>query len=100
MEETLFKAASNQILLDLAEAIENSDEKGELDVEYASGVLTVTLANKKQYVINQHVPMRQIWISSPVSGAGHYDYVDGYWKNTRGGQDLLELVQREFNIAL
>jgi frataxin len=95
MEETLFKSLSDTTLSKLAEAIEAADAKGELDVEYASGVLTVTLANKKQYVINQHVPMRQIWVSSPVSGAGHYDYIEGGWKNTRGGQDLLELLHQE-----
>lgn len=100
MDETSFKTTSDKILSELAEAIEAADEDGAMDIEYASGVLTITLANKKQYVINQHVPMRQIWVSSPVSGAGHYDYVNGSWKNTRGGQDLLELVKKEFKITL
>lgn len=97
MDETLFKTLSDKTLSGLAEAVEVADVAGELDVEYASGVLTVTLADGKQYVINQHVPMRQIWVSSPVSGAGHYDYAahDGSWKNTRGGQDLLELLHTE-----
>ena len=97
MDETLFKTLSDNRLSDLAEAIENADKNGQLDVEYASGVLTVTLANKKQYVINQHVPMRQIWLSSPVSGAAHFDYVEGHWKSTRGGQDLLEILHTELN---
>ena len=100
MDETLFKTLSDKILLKLSEAIENTDKNGDMDIEYASGVLTITLANKKQYVINQHVPMRQIWVSSPVSGEGHYEYSDGRWKNTRSGQDLLELVKKEFNITL
>ena len=95
-----FKIASDKTLTELAEAIEAADEKGELDVEYQSGVLTITLANKKQYVINQHVPMRQIWLSSPISGAGHFDYVAGSWKSTRGGQDLLELLAEEFKVPL
>ena len=95
MDETSFKTASDKTLQLLADSIEAADGKGELDVEYASGVLTVTLANKKQYVINKHVPMRQIWLSSPVSGAAHFEPVNGSWKSTRGGQDLLEVLHKE-----
>ncbi len=95
MEESEFKKLSNKTLNMLAETIEEADAKGKLDVEYQSGVLTITLASKKQYVINQHVPMRQIWLSSPISGAMHFEYKDGGWKNTRGTQDLEELVRKE-----
>lgn len=95
MEESEFKTISDTTLNKLAEEIEDNDIKGELDVEYQSGVLTITLPTKKQYVINQHVPMRQIWLSSPVSGAAHFDYTDSGWKSTRGGADLEELVRKE-----
>lgn len=95
MEESEFKTLSHKILSTLAEIVEESDMKGERDVEYQSGVLTITLPSKKQYVINQHVPMRQIWLSSPVSGAFHFDYKDGRWKSTRGAEDLEELVRKE-----
>lgn len=97
MDEVNFKTLSDTLLGKLADAIEAADEKGALDVEYAGGVLTVTLANKKQYVINQHVPMRQIWLSSPISGALHFDYVNGGWKSTRGEHDLLELLHKELS---
>lgn len=95
MDESSFKTLSDKTLTTLAESIELADKNGDLDVEYASGVLTITLANKKQYVINQHVPMRQIWLSSPVSGAAHFDYIDGNWKSTRGSVDLIALLQSE-----
>lgn len=95
MEESEFKTLSHKMLAALADAIEESDAKGVLDVEYQSGVLTITLPSQKQYVINQHVPMRQIWLSSPVSGAAHFDYKEGGWKSTRGGSDLEELVRKE-----
>jgi len=96
MDEITFKTLSDKMLSNFADSTEAADEKGELDVDYQSGVLTITLANKKQYVINQHVPMRQIWLSSPISGAAHFDYANGSWKSTRGGDDLLDLLQREF----
>lgn len=95
MEESRFKTLSDKTLNELSEAIEAADIKGERDIEYQSGVLTITLPSKKQYVINQHVPMRQIWLSSPVSGAAHFDYHDGRWKSTRSDADLEELVRKE-----
>ena len=98
MEESEFKNVSSKTLNTLADTIEEADVKGELDVEYQSGMLTITLPTKKQYVINQHVPMRQIWLSSPVSGALHFDYKNGAWKNTRGEEDLEKLVKAEFGI--
>lgn len=95
MEESQFKTLSDKTLSALSEEIEEADINGERDIEYQSGVLTITLPSKKQYVINQHVPMRQIWLSSPVSGAFHFDYKDGGWKSTRGAEDLEELVRKE-----
>ena len=95
MEESQFKTLSDKTLTALSEAIETADTKGERDIEYQSGVLTITLPTKKQYVINQHVPMRQIWLSSPVSGAAHFNYKDGRWKSTRSNIDLEELIRKE-----
>lgn len=95
MDETLFKTLSDQLLTDLSDSIEASDIKGEFDVEYQSGILTVTLPSKRQYVVNQHTPMRQIWLSSPVSGAFHFDYKNGEWIGTRGGENLVTLLKSE-----
>jgi frataxin len=97
MEESQFKTLSDKTLSTLSEEIEEADIKGLLDVEYQSGVITITLPSKKQYVINQHVPMRQIWLSSPVSGAAHFDYKDGRWKSTRGAEDLEKLLRSELS---
>lgn len=95
MEETIFKNLSHKTLQELADAIEEADTTGERDVEYQSGVLTLTLPGGKQYVVNQHVPMRQIWLSSPVSGAYHFDYAGGIWRSTRGEQELVSLLKKE-----
>lgn len=95
MDETLFKTLSDRFLTDTADALEAADADGKLDVEYQDGILTITLPGKKQYVVNQHTPMRQIWLSSPVSGAFHFDYKNGEWIGTRGGENLLALLKAE-----
>ncbi|KAJ2640981.1 Mitochondrial matrix iron chaperone, partial [Coemansia sp. RSA 1285] len=44
------------------------------DVEYANGVLTISMGEKGTYVINKQPPNKQIWISSPISGPERFDY--------------------------
>ena len=62
----------------------------DLDVDLEGGILTIELESGGQYVINKHGPNRQIWMSSPKSGATHYDYDADRdaWTGTRDGADL------------
>jgi frataxin len=67
------------------------------EVELRGGILTVELEDGRQYVINKHAPSRQIWLSSPVSGAAHFahDLASGAWRSTRGGAGLTDLLATE-----
>ena len=72
----------------------------ELDVDLQGGILTIELATGGQYVINKHAPNRQIWLSSPVSGASHFGHEPGRgWISTRGGAVLHELLAQELSAA-
>lgn len=68
-----------------------------IDVEYQNGILTLDLEDGGQYVINRHGPNREIWLSSPQSGAWHfaYDEAGGAWNSTRGAGRLNEILNRE-----
>lgn len=84
MDESAFQTAAGETLEALFEAIEQA--VGEhLDVDLEGGILTLTLEDDRQYVINKHAPNRQIWLSSPLSGAAHFDYdaAQDRWVNTR-----------------
>ena len=69
MEENEYHEKADPVMHKLLEFAEELEEQHDLYVEYDSGVLTITMPNKKQYVINKHTPSRQIWVSSPHSGA-------------------------------
>lgn len=43
------------------------------DINYASGVLNVSLS-KGTWVLNKQTPNRQIWWSSPITGPRRYEY--------------------------
>jgi frataxin len=100
MDDATFQSAADTTLADLMERID--DALGDkMEVELEAGVLTIDLDSGGQYLINKHGPMRQIWLSSPVSGAGHYDYDAGRgaWINSRSGENLTALLATELSAA-
>ncbi|KAL2160781.1 hypothetical protein VTH06DRAFT_978 [Thermothelomyces fergusii] len=93
---------------------ELQDEREDVDVEFSSGVLTLSLGPEVgTYVINKQPPNKQIWLSSPKTGPKRYDYVvfgegqdqkqdtaTGDWVYLRDGSTLNELLKDEIGIDL
>ncbi|KAJ2507387.1 Mitochondrial matrix iron chaperone [Coemansia sp. RSA 2049] len=75
--------------------------RDDYDVEYANGVLTVSMGEKGTYVINKQPPNKQIWISSPVSGPERfdYDYAKKEWFCRHTKETLGTLLNREISAA-
>ncbi len=74
MQESHFHQLADTWLADAQDALEEADTEGVLDIEYAHGSLTITLANGKVLLISKHTPSRQLWLSSPLSGGLHFSY--------------------------
>lgn len=101
MDETEFLALANAMLETLCDAIEEADQGGIVDCELSEGILNIVIETDnvhKVYVINRHVPMRQIWWSSPISGGLHFDYVDAQqgWISTTG-VELTSQLEKELS---
>jgi len=94
--EQAFASLADSLLESLEEAI-----GAEGDAELQGGVLTVQ-GDAGTWLVNKHAPTRQIWLSSPKSGARHYafDKGSGLWKDTRGAGDLLSTLSDELGVAL
>ena len=93
MSEQAFETMADSLLETLETELE--------DAELQGGVLTVE-ADVGTWVVNKHAPTRQIWLSSPKSGARHYafDAGSGLWKDTRGSGDLLSTLSGELGVPL
>jgi frataxin len=96
MSDQVFESAADSLLESLEEAI-----GAHVDAELQGGVLTVQ-AGAGTWIVNKHAPTRQIWLSSPKSGAHHYAFeaASGLWQDTRGGPDLLASLAAELDVAL
>jgi frataxin len=99
MNEAEFERAAAEALESLFEQIE--DQLGDwLDVEITGGILQIELPGGGAYVINKHAPNREIWLSSPTSGAWHFAAGDdGAWRSTRGTEELTQLLASELAVA-
>ncbi len=100
MDERAFETLADSTLANLLARIE--DQAGDaLDADLLGGILTIELDDGGQYVINKHAPNRQIWLSSPVSGASHYAWDETVrdWRSTRGGGSLPRLLGEELSVV-
>jgi len=104
-DESLFSTLADDTLTRLFDALEEVPEAA-FDVDLQEGILTIEMENGGEYVINKNASVRQIWVSSPVSGAHHFDHDEdsGVWRTTRAdGQGkkvtLGALLSRELSVA-
>jgi frataxin len=77
LSETAFITLAEAALNRLGVMVEALDEEDILEVEQASGMLTIELPSGRQFVLNRQIPTRQIWLSSPLSGGLRFDYDEG-----------------------
>lgn len=84
MNQVDFERQAGRVLDGLFEQIES--QLGDwLEVDLEGGILTIELPEGGTYVVNKHGPNREIWLSSPASGAWHFSAAAGPWRSTRPG---------------
>ena len=95
MNEQEFEALAAKTLRLLAEAVEDAGA----DAELVGGVLTIVSEDDRTFLLNKHAPLQQLWYSSPLSGAHHYEAKGGAWISTRDGSGLTERLTKELAAA-
>ncbi|KAE9971045.1 hypothetical protein EG328_000354 [Venturia inaequalis] len=105
---------SDQFLESLLSKLEaRQEEKGDIDVEYSAGVLSVDMGEKGTYILNKQPPNKQIWLSSPITGPKRFDWVllsegqdmkegsgAGDWVYIKDNTSLTELVKEELGVTV
>lgn len=98
LDESTYDAFAEATLQHLAEQVEAA--LPDADIERAgSSVLIITLDDNREFVVNKHAPTRQLWLASPISGAGHFGWSGTDWVSTRGGADLLDQLSADLTAA-
>lgn len=96
LTESAFHSLADQTLECLADALEPLDQKGALEVDHGGDAVQAELPSGQVFLISKHVPMRQLWLSSPLSGGLHFSFneADGQWK-LEDGRTLFSVLQAE-----
>ncbi len=96
IDDTQFHRLADKTIDDLFQAID--DQLGDdIEAELQDGILTLKMPSGGQYIVNKNSPLRQIWLSSPQSGAWHFNWVPaaGHWRSTRGSEVLTDILKSE-----
>ncbi len=71
IDESAFHKHADEALRTLLDVLDRSI--GDVaDVDLQGGMLTIALEDGREFAINKHAASRQLWLSSPVSGAWHF----------------------------
>jgi len=83
MDEPEFERQAGKVLNRLMQEIEDQ-ALDDLDVDLEGGILSIDLPDGGTYLVNKHGPNREIWLSSPKSGAWHFRHdPEAGWISTR-----------------
>ena len=100
LDERQFAAAADRTLEHLLEAVEEAlpDADGEL----RDGILTLEVEGTGTFIVNRHAANREIWLSSPRSGAWHFGWSEagGAWVSTRGDERLEAVLAADLGVPL
>ncbi|MBT3704119.1 MAG: iron donor protein CyaY [Alphaproteobacteria bacterium] len=99
MEDQAFEAIAANLLEAWAELIEDTVD---VDVDCDGSVLSVELDDGRIFILNRHRPLKQLWLSSPISGASHYawDEATQSWLGTREQGRLDTLFSDDLSTAI
>jgi frataxin len=94
-----FLKTADKYLQDLADYLE--DNYNDLETDYVNGILQIILSDNQQYIINKHEPTKQIWLSSPLSGASRFSFDEKIndWLNQKS-LSLKDFLLSELNHKL
>lgn len=98
MTESEFNKEYKAIIELIADALEEADSAGELEVDLNADILAIE-NDAGTYVINKQTPLKEIWLSSPVSGPYHFKLEEGKWLTSKN-DDLFAILNSELKTEI
>lgn len=89
----------------IEDAVSVLDPKGSVEIDRQGGQLQLTFADGSTYLFNLYSPLEELWLSSPLSGAHHFNCRNGLWETSKGlalkgilEQELSQFLGKEFRL--
>lgn len=93
MTETFTETSFNEVIDDLIINIEDQIDELSTDVDYetTAGILTLTMPNNSQIIINRQTSQFQLWLAAK-SGGFHFEFNDNSWLDTKTNKDFYQTL--------
>lgn len=98
--DALYDQAASQTLARIEARIDQWLEDDVIDIDSArsGGMITLTLPNRTQLIINTQPPLHELWLAAR-SGGYHFRFGgesagEGVWHDTRTGEDFFLALSR------
>ncbi len=96
MDDYLFEKEVETVMTFIVDAIEKQDHDNLIDVEVGFHILKMN-TEKGVFVINKQNYIKEIWLSSPISGPHHFIKEGLFWRN-RNKVELYSILTKELKI--
>jgi len=63
----------------------------DIDSARSGSMLTLTLPNRSQLIVNAQPPLHELWLAARRGGF-HFRHVDGLWLDSRSGEGFFALL--------
>jgi len=63
----------------------------DIDSARSGSMLTLTLPNRSQLIVNAQPPLHELWLAARRGGF-HFRHVDGLWLDSRSGEEFFALL--------
>ena len=98
MNDKDFAKEVTRIINFIATTIEENDVNGNIDVDINGDILNL-ITQDGTFVINKQSSVKEIWLSSPVSGPYHFLHDGKKWKS-KAGDNFFEILSNDLNIKI
>jgi len=95
MTESELEQRVSEVIMQVEDALDELDELGnDIDYESAGGILTITLEDQSQIIINRQISALQLWLAAK-SGGYHFNYDEtNGWQDDRSGESFQDVLNR------
>jgi len=89
MTDSEYLSRAEAVLAAIERASDDID--ADIEIERTGNVLTLEFENATKIIVNLQPPMHEIWIAAKAGGF-HFKFVDGEWRDTRGGREFFSAL--------
>jgi CyaY protein len=98
MNDKDFAKEVTRIINLVAAAVEENDIYGNIDVDINGDILSIT-SSAGVFVINKQSSVKEIWLSSPVSGPYHFLHDGTAWKS-KAGDEFFRVLSNDLKVEI